>query len=153
GLAEVFRDATTAKSQKTLAEVVQDRLRDKMPSERIEVRYRTPGGDERVLEVTVTSVESLAGEPLGAACLINDQPELACIRRQQMLRGEISAEMALELRNSLNTISDCAKRLGADQEESVRRLAADIASEAAHIDHTIGGFLAESRSVRAVSGI
>ena len=156
GLREVFRDAAphkTSRSQMILAEVVQQTLRDKTASHQLAVRYQTPSGEDRTLQVTVTSVQSPAGDTLGAACLINDQTELARMRQQQAVRGEISAEMALELRNSLATIQDCAKRLstGAD-EHSAQQLASDIASEAAHLDHTIGGFLAEPRAARAAAG-
>lgn len=152
GVVEIFRDA--AASGTTLAELVQKSLQEHKPLQRLEARYLTPSGDERILEVTITAVHSSSGTVLGVACLINDQTELAKIRRQQALRGEMSAEMALELRNSLTTISDCAKRLAAgEDQQSVQRLAADIASEAAHLDHTIGGFLAEPKATGVVAGI
>jgi signal transduction histidine kinase len=90
------------------------------------------------------------GETLGAACLINDQTEMAQIRRQQELRGEMSAEMALALRTSLTTISGYAQQLAASRDaELARQLATDIASEAAHLDRTIGGFLAGAKAARA----
>jgi len=55
----------------------------------------------------------------------------------------MSAEMALGLRNSLTTISGYAQQLAASRDpELARQLAADIAAEAAHLDRTIGGFLA-----------
>jgi signal transduction histidine kinase len=86
--------------------------------------------------------------------LIADQTELARVRQQQAMRGEMSAEMALELRNSLATIADCANRLSAaPDEQSLQRLASDIAAETAHLNHTIGGFLAEPKAARAAAGI
>ena len=113
-------------------------------------QYLTPAGEERFLYVTVTPVESATGEILGSACLINDQTELAEIRQQQELRGEMSAEMALELRNSLTTISGYAQQLAANHDRDLApQLAADIAAEAAHLDHTIGGFLAAARAKAA----
>ena len=152
GFAEIFRDASTP-SGTVLTEVVQNNLRGQKSMQRLETHYLTPGGDERVLEITITAVPSASGTALGVACLINDQTELAKIRRQQTLRGEISAEMALELRHSLTAISDCAKRLAHGQDQqSVQRLAADIASEAAHLDHTIGGFLAEPNAAGVAAG-
>ena len=73
------------------------------------------------------------------------------IRRQQELRGEMSAEMALGLRNSLTTIAGYAQQLAASRDPEVaRQLAADIAAEAAHLDRTIGGFLASARLRRQV---
>ena len=69
------------------------------------------------------------------------------IRRQQELRGEMSAEMALGLRNSLTTIAGYAQQLAASRDpELARQLAADIAVEAAHLDRTIGGFLAARKA-------
>src|SRR5262249_56039501 len=84
---------------------------------------------------------------LGAGGLIDDETELLKVRRQQELRGELSAEMALELRNSLATISGYAQQLAASRDPDLaRQLAADIAAEAAHLDRTIGGFLAGARA-------
>ena len=72
------------------------------------------------------------------------------IRRQQELRGEMSAEMALELRTSLTTISGYAQQLAASRDTDLaRQLAADIAAEAAHLDRTIGGFLAGAKAAKA----
>ncbi len=89
---------------------------------------------------------------LGVACLISDRTEVAEIRRQQELRGEMSSEMALGLRNSLTTIAGYAQQLAASRDaELARQLAADIAAEAAHLDRTIGGFLAGARAATAGS--
>jgi len=89
---------------------------------------------------------------LGVACLINDRTEVTEIRRQEELRGEMSAEMALGLRNSLTTIAGYAQQLAASREpELARQLASDIAVEAAHLDRTIGGFLAGAKGARAGS--
>jgi signal transduction histidine kinase len=119
----------------------------------MELEYVTPAGQKRFLEVTVTAVKSSSDEVLGAACLINDKTEVMLIRQQQELRGEMSAEMALELRNSLTTISGYAQQLAASRDpELARQIAADIASEAAHLNHTIGGFLAGPRPVKKAAG-
>jgi len=116
------------------------------------VEYRTPSGEERALEITLTPIPAADGEILGTACLINDQTPLAQIRKQMELRGEMSAEMALELRNSLTTISGYAQQLAASRDaELARQLASDIAAESAHLDRTIGGFLAGSHMARAAS--
>ena len=148
--AEVFGAATLLSASGpyvNIAQAIQASLREKTPPRQLSIRYVTPAKEERVLEITVTSVSSPAAEVLGAACLINDQTEVAQIRRQQVLRGEMSAEMALELRNSLTTISGYAQQLAASTDaELSRQLAADIAAEAAHSDHTIGGFLLGPRA-------
>ena len=153
--AEIFREASLLSGSEpeiSLAEAVQISLQDNTPSRRLEARYVTPAGEERMLDVTATAVCAPNGEVLGAACLINDQTEMAQIRRQQELRGDMSAEMALELRNSLATISGYAQQLAANHDPDLaRQLAADIAAESAHLERTIGGFLAGAKAAKAAS--
>ena len=80
--------------------------------------------------------------------MINNHTEIAEVRREQELRGEISAEMALALRNSLATISEYARQLANGNDPVVaRQLAGDIAEEAAQLDRTIGGFLVGRKAV------
>lgn len=150
---ELFRDSTLRTHDangQDLAAAVQAALREKTAQRRMEAHYLTPAGEERILDITLTTVPSVTGEILGSACLINDQTELAQIRRQQELRGEMSAEMALELRNSLTTIAGYAQQLAASHDHDLaRQLAADISAEAAHLDHTIGGFLAAAKAKAA----
>jgi nitrogen fixation/metabolism regulation signal transduction histidine kinase len=153
---EMFRDAELISASDgvyaNLAEAVDASLREKSRFRRLEARYRTPAGEERTLDITVSSVHAPDSEVLGAACLIYDRSEMAEIRRQQELRGEMSAEMALGLRNSLTTIAGYAQQLAASRDPGLaRQLAADIAAEAAHLDRTIGGFLAGARAARAGS--
>lgn len=151
--AEIFRGGSLPGEEAlSLAEAVQSTLREKTPLRRVQAQYVTPAGEERILDITVTSVYAPNGDVLGAACLISDQTEISEIRRQQELRGDMSAEMALELRNSLATISGYAQQLAASRDpELARQLAADIAAEAAHLGRTIGGFLAAAKSVAAGS--
>jgi nitrogen fixation/metabolism regulation signal transduction histidine kinase len=166
--AEIFREAELISSSQTtysnVAEAVNASLREKTRFQRLEARYRTPTGEERTLDITLSSVHAPDGEApgaaglgvacLGVACLINDRTEVTEIRRQQELRGEMSAEMALGLRNSLTTIAGYAQRLAASREpELARQLASDIAVEAAHLDRTIGGFLASAKGARAGSKV
>lgn len=156
-LAEIFRKAILLPSSTSMAssvvEAIHGGLQQKAPFQRLVTQYTTPSGEQRILEMTLTTVHAPDGTMLGAACLLNDQSELARIRQQQELHGEMSAELALELRNSLTTISDCAQQLAANREpEMARQLAADIACEAARLDHTIGGFLAAAKTAKAASG-
>ena len=125
-------------------------MREKKRFQRLDACYRTPAGEERTLDITLSSVHAPDSEVLGVACMINDRSEMTEIRRQQELRGEMSGEMALGLRNSLTTIAGYAQQLAASRDpELARQLAADIAAEAAHLDRTIGGFLADARAARA----
>ena len=159
-VSEIFRDAILSSSlspgsHETLAAAVQASLRE--PSLRIqglsrsvEADYITPAGDQRILEITISPVPTPSGETLGAACLITDKTEFATIQRLQELRGEMSAEMALALRNSLATISSYAQQVAVSSDPTlVRQLAVDIVSEAADLDHTIGGFLAGAKAAKA----
>ena len=164
--AEIFREAELISASDgpyaNLADAVNVSLREKTRFQRVEARYRTPTGEERTLDITVSSVHAPDNEVvaaaglgvacLGVACLINDRTEMTEIRRQEELRGEMSSEMALGLRNSLTTIAGYAQQLAASRDpELARQLAADIAAEAAHLDRTIGGFLAGARAARAGS--
>jgi len=154
-LAELFREATLISPigwNANLAQSIAACLGENIPFRNLQAKYVTPIGEQRLLEITVSSVNAPSGDVVGAACLINDNTEVAMIRRQQELRGEMSAEMALALRTSLNTISGYARQLAANRDpELTRQLAADIASEAAHLDHTIGGFLASARAASAAA--
>jgi nitrogen fixation/metabolism regulation signal transduction histidine kinase len=154
--AEIFRKAELISASDgayaSLAEAVNVSLREKKRFQRLEAQYRTPAGEPRTLDITVSSVHAPDSEVLGAACLINDRTEVTEIRRQQELRGEMSGEMALGLRNSLTTIAGYAQQLAASRDpELARQLASDIAAEAAHLDRTIGGFLAGARTAGAGS--
>ncbi|MGO9124626.1 MAG: PAS domain-containing protein [Terriglobales bacterium] len=153
---EIFRKATLAPAEGSssgLGEAIQDALRGEVPARGLQAHYITPAEEHRMLEITMTPVYAPAGDNLGAACLINDTTKMAEIQQQQELRGEVSAEMALALRTSVATISGYARQLanGRDPEQT-QRLAKDIISEAAQLDHTIGGFLAGTRSARHAAG-
>lgn len=156
-IADLFREASAIPKFETtalVASILEQSLRENTPFRQLDVRYATPSGEDRVLNITATSVRAPSGDVLGAACLINDQTEIAEIRRQQELRGEVSGEMALELRGSLKTIADCARQLAeSNREDSDRQLAADIATEAEQLQKNIGGFLARSNATRAAAGV
>jgi PAS domain-containing protein len=159
-VSEIFRDARLSSSLspgsgETLAAAVQTSLREpglrkQSASRSVEADYITPRGEQRVLEITISPVPTPSGETLGAACLITDKTEFATIQRLQELRGEMSAEMALALRNSLATISSYAQQVAVSSDPTlVRQLAVDIVSEAADLDHTIGGFLSGAKAAKA----
>jgi len=138
---KVFPDATTAEPARLAGEIRAVLRADGKPRHS-EAAYITPSGERRFIAVTVTPVPAADGTLLGAACLISDLTELERIRRQQELHGEISAEMALQLRTSLATISGYAQQLANLRDpELALQLAGDIASEAAQLDRRLGGFL------------
>jgi PAS domain-containing protein len=130
-----------------VSEEVHAVLREGSKCRQLEADYTTPTGQKRRIAVTVSPVPSVDGSLLGAACLISDRSEFEHIRHQQELHGEISAEMALELRTSLATIAGYAQQLARNRDpELAAQLAADIACEAARLDRNIGGFLAAKRT-------
>ena len=130
-----------------IAAEVRSVLREGSGRRQLEADYTTPAGEKRHIAVTVSPVPAVDGSLLGAACLINDLSALEQIRRQQELRGEISAERALELRTSLTTISGYAQQLATNSDPDLaQQLAADIANEAARLDRSLGGFLTEKSS-------
>jgi PAS domain S-box-containing protein len=152
--ASLFRKAslTEPATAPGLVEGIQSALHHGEGMYRVEAEYLTPAGARRVIEVIASPVPAADGTPLGVACLIDDKTEIADIRRQIQLRGEMSAEMALALRNSLVAISGYAQRLASNHDPGLAtQLAEDIAMEASHLDHTIGGFLAESKMAQTVS--
>jgi PAS domain-containing protein len=127
-------------------------LREGSKCRQIEADYTTPAGEKLRLAVTVSPVPAVDGGLLGAACLVSDRSEFERIRQQQQLHSEISAEMALELRTSLATISGYAQQLARNRDPQLApQLAADIAGEAARLDQDIGGFLAAKHNVHGLA--
>jgi len=144
---DIFRGAEVCALKSTtsskLSLEVQAVLREGGKGRQIEADYVTPAGKKLRISVTISPVPAVDGTLLGAACMISDLSELERIRSQQQLQGEVSGEMALELRTSLATITGYAKRLERNQDpETARQVGADIANEAARLDRRIGGFLA-----------
>ncbi|MCU1300138.1 MAG: sensor signal transduction histidine kinase [Candidatus Sulfotelmatobacter sp.] len=130
-----------------LTEEIQTVLREGSKCRQVEADYLTPAGQTLRVAVTVSPVPASDGSLLGVACLISDRSEFELIRNQELLQGEISAEMALDLRSSLATIAGYAQQLACNRDpELAPQLAADIATEAARLDRHIGGFLAAKRT-------
>jgi PAS domain-containing protein len=122
----------------------------------VEAEYETPAGEERYIAVRVSPVpaqlSSEDGSLLGVACFIEDRSELERMRHQQELQGEASAEMAVQLRTSLATITGYAQQLANSRDpEMAKQLAADIANVTAQLDHTIGSFLADKQSQKSMA--
>jgi nitrogen fixation/metabolism regulation signal transduction histidine kinase len=150
-IATVFPDETPAETVRAADEILTV-LQEGIKRRQLEADYVTPTGDKRFLSITISQVPATDGSLLGVTCLINDLTELSNIRRQQELHGEISAEMALQLRTSLTTISGFAQQLANNRDpELAKDIATDIAHEAAQLDRTIGGFLT-ARSTSAAAG-
>jgi len=141
--AEVDSDAAASGSNDhaLIAEMIRITLQDKAPR-RMETEYRTPGGQVRHFGITLSQICGSDGSPLGASCLIDDLSAFEDIRRQQQLHGQISAELALDLRTSLATIAGYAQQLASNRDPDLsQQIAEDISMEAARLDRHIGGFL------------
>jgi PAS domain-containing protein len=109
--------------------------------------YISPEGARRVLDLTVSPVLAEDASLMGTTLVLTDRTEISRIRQDQETRREVSAEMALGLRGSLTTIAGYAQRLARSRDaELARQLADDIAKEAAHLDRTIGSFLAGAKA-------
>ncbi|HVO64191.1 MAG TPA: PAS domain-containing protein [Terriglobales bacterium] len=150
---ELFRETHVQLSRRSfvkLSDALASTLKDAVGFHETEADYLSPTGEARVLDVIVSPVYAADGELLGAACLLNDRTDIACLRREQAIHGEISAEMALQLRNSVSLISEYAETLagGADARQT-QQLAKDIRSEAEHLQQTIGGFLSGRKTFAA----
>jgi nitrogen fixation/metabolism regulation signal transduction histidine kinase len=142
----------TANQPACLADEIRSVLSQDCKRRQVEADYETPAGEKRFIAVTISPVPAVDGSLLGAACLINDLSELDRIRRQQDLHGEISAEMALQLRTSLTTISGYAQQLANSRDpEMALQLASDIAHEATQLDRSIGGFLTTRRTAKTAA--
>lgn len=139
--AAFLTDAASDESVRVVDEI-HSVLREGSKRRRFETDYQTPAGEKRFLSITVSQVPAVDGSLLGVTCLISDLSELEGIRREQQLHGEISSEMALQLRTSLTTIAGFAQQLANNRDpEMAQELARDIAQEAAQLDRSIGGFL------------
>lgn len=149
--AGVFPDETSEEPIR-LADEISSVLRQDSKRRQVEAEYETPSGEKRFIAVTVSPVPAVDGSLLGVACLINDLSELERIRRQQELQGEISAEMALQLRTSLTTISGYAQQLANSRDsELAKQLATDISHEAAQLDRSLGGFLTRKSAAQGAA--
>jgi PAS domain-containing protein len=150
---DIFRNAAVKSSSEnsgTVADRIDAVLHEGSKRREIQASYTTPAGIERHIAVTASPIPSVDGSLLGAACLVTDLSHFEQIRRHEELQGEISAEKALELRTTLTMICGYVQQLSGNRDpELVNQLATDIAAEAARLDHSIGGFLAEKRTLKA----
>ncbi len=112
--------------------------------------YTSRDGERLLLELTASPVLGDEASLLGTTIVLTDKTEIERIRQEEQLRGEISSEMALALRNSLTTIAGYAQQLGQSKDPDLaRQLADDIANEAARLDRTTVRFLAGAKKASA----
>jgi PAS domain-containing protein len=152
---ELFRNATLQESGaggSTVDEAVAPAVRGESVVRGLVLDYVGPEGTRRVLDLTVSPVLAEDASLMGTTYVLTDRTEISRIRQDQEMRREVSAEMALGLRNSLTTIAGYAQQLAHSRDAGLaRQLADDIASEAAQLDRTIGSFLAGAKAATTSS--
>ena len=148
---EVFPDGTVGEPVRLAAEL-DAVLHEGGGRRKVEAEYQTPAGVQRFLSVIIAPVRGEEGPLLGVTCLISDSTEFQNILRAREMDSEVSAEKALQLRNSLATISGYARRSMASADpEQAAQFAADIVQEAEQLDRSIGGFLCGKRAAQGVA--
>jgi len=116
------------------------------------VNHFTRDGESHVFEVTASPVLAEDASFMGTTLLLTDKTDIERIRHDQKLHQEISAELALGLRNSLTAIAGYAQQLACSPDpELTRQLAGGIAQEAAQLDRTIVSFLGGARAATTSS--
>ena len=116
------------------------------------VNYFARDGESHVLEVTASPVLAEDASLMGTTLVLTDKTDIERIRHDQKMHQEISAELALGLRDSLTTIAGYAQQLACSRDpELAHQLADSIAHEAAQLDRTIGSFLGGARAATTSS--
>ncbi len=147
GTSQVRKDEESAGGGDVLLDAITDTLERGSAARRLEADYATPGGQQRVLGITISPVRGPAGAAL-AACLVSDLTDIAYlsrqIRTQEQLAslGEMSAGIAHEFKNSLATISGYAQMLtGGNDATTVQKFAGKIVDETQNLTRIVTDFL------------
>jgi nitrogen-specific signal transduction histidine kinase len=121
-------------------------LRSGKPVPPLEVRYRTPSGAGRLLQVGLSPLLSAEGAPSGAVCVLTDFTGLAALQEQAASQGVVAAGIIHDVRNILTTISGYAQLIGQAEPEEGRRYAAKIVKESLLLAEVLRDFASLSRS-------
>ena len=150
-IGDLFRDARQISEPASLLTTAFERaLHDDFRSNHFAGRYLTPHDQERTLNFTLIPINGTSGEMLGLAIAITDESGNAELRQAELVRAEISAEMALEMRTSLSAIREWTQRMSAAADSaSAQHIAADIAIETDRIERVVGAFLMGNQRTRA----
>jgi PAS domain-containing protein len=136
---DLFRETTAVPESgepTRLADAVKSSLRDRQ-RDSLQASYESAGGEHRDLNLTLIPLTVPPDDASGLACVIADETAAAQLRRDDVLRSELSAEMALELRTSLSIIRDCATKIGGADNQSATGLANDIAAQTERLDKVV----------------
>jgi PAS domain S-box-containing protein len=147
---DIFRGATAirpANQESSLPQILDRAAKRREAVHRLEVDYRTPAGEARVLGITISPVQDRGGALLGTACLVSDLTEMSNMAQQVRLQdnmaslGEMSAGIAHEFKNSLATISGYSQMLASDPNQETREFAEKIALETNNLTRIVTDFL------------
>ena len=143
-ISDVFREArifAAGGEEIKVRQAFNHALEEQLHNEDFECCYAGPAGDHRELKITLIPVRTPEGAILGLAAAIADQAEAAALREAQLLRAEESAELALELRNSLATIRDWAEQFLVAGGDRATSLAQDISTESRRLERVVAQFV------------
>jgi two-component system, NtrC family, sensor histidine kinase HydH len=125
---------------------------------REQVEHLAPGGEARLLGVTISPIRRGAEKINGAICLLTDLTELAALQEQIHLKeslaavGELSAGIAHEFKNALATISGYAQMIRAEAAAGeVADSAERILEQTRNITHVVTEFLKYARPLEISS--
>jgi len=125
---------------------------------REQVEHEAPGGESRLLGVTISPIRRGTEKINGAICLLTDLTELAALQQQIQLKeslaavGELSAGIAHEFKNALATISGYAQMISAEMVTGeVADSAERILEQTRNITHVVTEFLKYARPLEITS--
>ena len=125
---------------------------------REQVEHEAPGGESRLLGVTISPIRRGTEKINGAICLLTDLTELAALQQQIQLKdslaavGELSAGIAHEFKNALATISGYAQMISAEAGAGeVADSAERILEQTRNITHVVTEFLRYARPLEISS--
>src|SRR5271163_2208122 len=119
---------------------------------REQVEHLAPGGEAKLLGVSISPIRRGTEKISGAICLLTDLTELAGLQQQIQLKeslaavGELSAGIAHEFKNALATISGYAQMIRAETAEGdAHDYAQNILEQTRNITHVVAEFLKYAR--------
>jgi two-component system sensor histidine kinase HydH len=125
---------------------------------REQVEHEAPGGESRLLGVTISPIRRGTEKINGAICLLTDLTELAALQQQIQLKeslaavGELSAGIAHEFKNALATISGYAQMISSETVTGeVAESAQRILEQTRNITHVVTEFLKYARPLEITS--
>ncbi|MFH1680769.1 MAG: ATP-binding protein [Candidatus Eisenbacteria bacterium] len=113
--------------------------------DRVELELRREGEEPLWIELRTSILYGRSGHPVGATFLLDDVTERRILRRRVALKerlaamGEVSAGIAHEFRNALNSLGGLAKLIArrSEGDERIAPLAGEILNETKRMEQTL----------------